>query len=154
MNAPHVPTRNHRLRSNGAFMGYRILVETGGAEAHQQWHGYLANVEPDEYEEKFAEHLPDSMLGSEFLARYGGTTDTVTKVEPDRTYAIRSPTMHPIYENYRVRQFARLLQGSLSQDEMITLGKLMYESHDSYSACGLGSMGGVNSGASRGSHRR
>ena len=125
----------------GAFMGYRILAEVGGSEAHQQWRGYLANVEPDEFEEKFAGHLPDSMLGAEFLERYGGTTDTVTKVERDRTYAIRAPTMHPIYENYRVRQFAKLLQqrGSLSHDEKITLGKLMYESHSSYSACGLGS---------------
>ncbi len=81
------------------------------------------------------------MLGAEFLARYGGTTDTVTKVERDRTYAIRAPTMHPIYENFRVRRFAELLQrrGSLSQDEKITLGELMYESHASYSACGLGS---------------
>jgi L-arabinokinase len=80
------------------------------------------------------------MKGAEFLDRYGGTTDTVTTVERDRTYAIRAPTMHPIYENFRVRRFAELLQRrSLNQDEKITLGKLMYESHASYSACGLGS---------------
>ena len=47
--------------------------------------------------------------------------------------------MHPIYENFRVIRFAELLKQPVSQDEKITLGKLMYESHASYSACGLGS---------------
>jgi L-arabinokinase len=124
----------------GAFMGYRIIAEIDGSSADQSWRGYLANVGPDEFEERFARHLPESMKGAEFLDRYGGTTDTVTTVERDRTYAIRAPTMHPIYENFRVRRFAELLQRrSLNQDEKITLGKLMYESHASYSACGLGS---------------
>src|ERR1041385_6768526 len=123
----------------GAFMGYRILAELDGSNADQRWRGYLANVEPREFDEKFARHLPDTMLGSEFLARYGGTNDPVTAVEPDRTYAIRAPATHPIYENFRVRQFAELLQGRPSQEEKITLGKLMYDSHASYSTCGLGS---------------
>jgi len=125
----------------GAFMGYKIIAEIGGSDADQRWRGYLANVEPDEFEEKFAQHLPVSMRGSEFLARYGSTSDTVTTIARDRTYAIRAPAMHPIYENFRVRRFAELLQrqGSLSQDEKITLGTLMYDSHASYSSCGLGS---------------
>ena len=124
-----------------AFMGYRIIAEMGGLSADQKWGGYLANVEPQEFEERFLRQLPESMRGEEFLARYGDTTDTVTTVERDRTYAIRAPTMHPIYENFRVRRFAELLQrrGRLSEHEKITLGELMYESHDSYSACGLGS---------------
>ena len=125
----------------GAFMGYRILAEVAGSDADQRWRGYLANVDPDEFESKLARHLPDSMLGADFLARYGSTSDTVTTVERDRTYAIGAPTRHPIYESFRVRRFAELLQrrGSLSENEKIALGKLMYESHDSYSACGLGS---------------
>lgn len=125
----------------GAFMGYRIIADMGGLGTDQKWGGYLANIEPREFEEKFVRHLPEMMLGAEFLARYGDTSDTVTTVEPDRNYAIRAPTMHPIYENFRVRRFAELLQQqrSLSEDEKIALGKLMYESHESYSACGLGS---------------
>jgi L-arabinokinase len=124
----------------GAFMGYRIIADVAGSNADQSWRGYLANVEPREFEEKFARHLPDAMLGAEFLERYGGTTDPVTTVERDRTYPIHAPAMHPIYENFRVKQFAELLQGgSLSQEEKIALGKLMYDSHASYSACGLGS---------------
>jgi L-arabinokinase len=122
----------------GAFMGYRIIADVAGSNADQKWRGYLANVEPQEFEEKFARHLPEAMLGAEFLERYGATTDPMTTVERDRTYAIRAPAMHPIYENFRVRQFAELLQGPLSQNEKITLGQLMYDSHASYSACGLG----------------
>ena len=49
------------------------------------------------------------MRGDEFLARYGGTTDKVTRVDPDRTYAVRQPTAHPIHEHARVRRFAELL---------------------------------------------
>src|SRR5689334_20835918 len=124
----------------GAFMGYRMIAEVGGLDAEQRWRGYLANVEPREFEERFARHLPESMNGAEFLERYGGTSDTVTTIQHDRTYAIRAPTMHPIYENFRVKQFAELLQrGSRSPEEKITLGELMYDSHASYSACGLGS---------------
>jgi L-arabinokinase len=124
----------------GAFMGYRIIAEVGGLDAEQRWRGYLANIEPREFEETFARHLPESMNGADFLERYGGTSDTVTTVERDRTYAIRAPATHPIYENFRVKQFAELLQrGSLSHDEKIRLGELMYDSHASYSACGLGS---------------
>ena len=39
--------------------------------------------------------LPEEMTGEEFLRRYGGTTDTVTRVDPARTYAVRQPTSHP-----------------------------------------------------------
>jgi L-arabinokinase len=138
----------------GTFMGYRIIADLAGLSVEQQgdriiindpdWRGYLANLTPAEFQEKFAASLPESLLGEEFLSRYGGTTDTVTSVERGRTYAIRAPTVHAIYESYRVREFAGLLQrqgGGLEQEEKIRMGKLMYESHASYSACGLGSPG-------------
>ncbi|MCM3906340.1 MAG: hypothetical protein ND866_32030 [Pyrinomonadaceae bacterium] len=137
----------------GAFMGYRIIAELSGLTAQQigatvsisdaRWGGYLANLAPSEFEERFAE-LPERLLGEEFLERYGGTTDTVTSVEPGRTYAVRAPAAHAVYENSRVNKFAELLrnhcewQGNLEPE---SLGELMYQSHASYSACGLGSKG-------------
>ena len=48
-----------------------------------RWHGYLANISPSEFASRFAEQLPERMRGAEFLARYGGITDTVTRVDPD-----------------------------------------------------------------------
>ena len=44
---------------------------------------YLANLTPDEFDRDFASRLPESMRGEEFLATYGGTTDTVTRVDPE-----------------------------------------------------------------------
>lgn len=135
----------------GTFMGYRIIAELAGLNVQQNgdrvvihdpnWGGYLANLAPAEFDEKFAAKLPESLSGEEFLTRYGGTTDTVTNIEPERTYAIRAPTTHAVYENSRVHRFAELLGAHLGEEEKVALGKLMYESHASYSACGLGSKG-------------
>jgi L-arabinokinase len=116
----------------GAFMGLRIIgVPRVG--------NYLARLEPSEFEQYYAPRLPERMTGSEFLARYDGTADTVTRVEPGREYAVRMPAAHPVYEHYRVRTFAELLAGPLNESALKLLGELMYQSHASYSACGLGS---------------
>lgn len=120
----------------GAFMGYRILHEIAGAD----WQGYLSNLAPSQFEQEFAAHLPIQMTGADFLARYGGTTDKVTTVDPNRTYAVLKPTAHPIYEHFRVRTFGNLLKGDILANAP-QLGELMYQSHASYSACGLGSDG-------------
>jgi len=120
----------------GAFMGYRILQERAGTD----WNGYLANLTPSQFEQVYAAHLPVQMKGADFLAQYGSTTDSITKVDPQQTYAILKPTAHPIYEHFRVRTFAKLLQGDALANAA-QLGELMYQSHASYSACGLGSDG-------------
>lgn len=137
----------------GAFMGYRIIAELAGLHAapddeghvriaDPHWSGYLANLTPAEFESRFRERLPERMSGRAFLRRYGGTTDPVTAVDPDREYAIRQPTAHPVYENARVQRFAALLTaGAHSDAQLAELGQLMYASHASYSACGLGSEG-------------
>jgi len=116
----------------GAFMGYRIM---GGND------GYLANTPPAEFERDFIGLLTEEMTGEEFLARYGSTMDTVTTVDASRTYKIRRPTAHPVYEHRRVKGFRELLLESPSEEQRRRLGELMYGSHASYSACGLGSRG-------------
>jgi galactokinase len=135
-----------------AFMGYRLIAHAAGLPATRdddrvsiddpKWHGYLANVTTREYEERYRELLPERMSGSDFLQRFGGITDAVTRVQRDRVYPVRSATAHPIYEQARVERFAELLD-HLSSDAAVAveLGRLMYESHASYSACGLGSDG-------------
>jgi len=136
----------------GAFMGYRILAELAGLKVavdndgqticinDSRWRGFLSNVTPSEFE-NYVEQLPEYMIGAEFLARYIGTTDTVTRVATDRTYAVRKSTAHAIHEHFRVRAFAELLQVKVSERRDELLGELMYQSHASYSACGLGSKG-------------
>jgi galactokinase len=139
----------------GAFMGYRILaalaglrVRPGQRAGHVQvddprWGGYLANVGGEAFR-RFERDVPETLDGEAFLARYDGTTDLVTSVDPARRYAIRTPTAHPIYEHERVTEWAGLLTASPSAaaaPDAARLGTLMYESHASYSACGLGSGG-------------
>ena len=46
------------------------------------------------------------------------------------------PTRHPIYENVRVSDFAKLLASP--EPNLENLWELMYASHEGYSACGLG----------------
>jgi galactokinase len=137
----------------GAFMGYRIIAELAGLKVaprgkavsieDPRWGGYLANVSPSEFEQEFAAHLPERMTGAGFLSRYGGTTDAVTRVEHGRTYAVRVAAAHAVHEHFRVRAFAELLgcgEGAGERRHEL-LGELMYQSHASYSACGLGSAG-------------
>jgi galactokinase len=65
----------------------------------------------------------------------------VTTVDPNRIYKVRRATAHPVFENYRVHEFRRLLMASHNEGALSELGRLMYESHGSYSDCGLGSPG-------------
>lgn len=136
-----------------AFMGYRIVADEAGLTATNgedgrvriddpRWGGYLANVTPSEWESSFRDAVPEFMDGRDFLRRYGGTTDPVARVEPTRCYPVRQATAHPIYEHHRVRRFRALLEtGAAAEEERVLLGELMYQSHASYGACGLGSEG-------------
>jgi L-arabinokinase len=136
----------------GAFIGYRIIAEIAGLRvenlendrvriADEKWRGFLANITPEEFEKNFRAKLPEKITGAEFLARYHGTTDKITDIDPAKEYAVLNPTAHPIYENHRVRKFAQILGEELNEARLKELGALMYESHASYSACGLGSTG-------------
>jgi galactokinase len=136
-----------------AFMGYRIVAEeaglatTSGEDGRVQvddprWGGFLANLTPSEWESNLRDAVPEFIAGGDFLCRYGGTTDPVTRVEPTRRYPVRQATAHPIYEHHRVRLFRALLEaGAATEEQRLLLGELMYQSHASYGGCGLGSEG-------------
>ena len=136
-----------------AFMGYRMIAEMAGlrvteGEGHghvhvedPEWRGYLANLTPAEFEARYASSLPARMSGAEFLERYWGITDTVTRVDPARHYHVRQATQHPVKEHARVTRFAEILSAPGAASHAAELGELMYKSHKSYSACCLGSPG-------------
>jgi galactokinase len=136
----------------GAFIGYRIIAELAGLKIKQiaptvliedeRWNGFLANIPVSEFEDSYAPRLPEKIAGSEFLKRYGGTTDPITRIEPEKNYAVRIPAAHAVHESFRVRTFAELLRcrnDRIGEQQRLLLGELMYQSHASYSACGLGS---------------
>ncbi len=137
----------------GAFMGYRIIAKQQGfsvtrrerdylAIEDPQWRGYLANISPSQWEMQYRAYVPTSLTGATFLAQYEGSTDVVTHIDPQRVYPVQQPTAHPIYENHRVQLFRTLLgRPTLNEQQLALLGELMYQSHASYSSCGLGSRG-------------
>jgi galactokinase len=136
-----------------AFMGYRMVADAAGLTARSiapgrvaiddpLYGGYLANVSPDEWRQRYRDGVPELMTGAAFLARFGGSTDAATTIDPERSYAVRAAAEHPVLEHDRVRRFRALLaEGASSETARGELGRLMYESHASYSACGLGSDG-------------
>lgn len=132
-----------------AFMGYRILAEVVGLPVRRvgggvqvlddRWHGYLANMTPAEFA-TLEGHLPEQITGAEFLARWQGHTDTVTTIDPERSYPVLAATRHPVLERARAERFAVLLAGFPHlRENAMEMGELMFASHASYSACGLGS---------------
>jgi L-arabinokinase len=134
-----------------AFMGYRMIAAAAKLPAvrdgtrvrieDRRWGGYLANLTGPEFS-GLSGLLPEEMSGAAFLEHYDGLTDTATQVLPERRYPVRRATEHPVREQARVERFAALL-GVLADEPhaAIELGRLMYESHESYGACGLGSDG-------------
>jgi len=132
-----------------AFMGYRIIAERNALRVTQNpegtlhvddpnWRGYLANISPEEFEQNYARYLPERMSGADFLGCYGGITDSVSRIDRAREYLVKTSTAHPIFENSRVKKFSNLI-GQASSEALASMGELMYQSHASYSACGLGS---------------
>lgn len=132
----------------GAFMGQRIIEHTLTADGRRPdtTGGYLANVTPADYTDRWRDVLPSEMRGADFIARYRRTNDRVTTVLHDTMYRVRSRTEHPIYENDRVHRFRKHLaqasevNGAKRTRELTAAGKLMYGSHWSYgSRCAMGS---------------
>lgn len=131
-----------------AFMGHRIILEkmgelgaaSGKTLIADPMHGYLANLDPEDYKRFFRPHLPAQMSGQEFLTRYQSTVDKATTVEPHESYHVLSATDHHVLEARRVRNFALHLEDAAklpadSPQRKLALdkaGHLMYGSHLSY----------------------
>ena len=101
---------------------------------------HLVELSPSLFEE-IKSSLPTSISGADFLKEYGSHADNATTIEPETMYELRGCAAHPIYEHFRVGAFRTLLAAAPSTSQLIQLGELMYQSHTSYSLCGLGSSG-------------
>ena len=117
----------------GAFMGKKIINEirarTGRAAVN-----YLTEISSEEFKDGYEKEIPETILGSDFLAKYKTHDDPVTTVQPDATYRVVGPTRHPIGENERVLKFISALNAAKTGDEkaLVTAGELMYGAHESY----------------------
>eukprot|EP00850_Spirogloea_muscicola_P015467 SM000118S25610 [mRNA] locus=s118:402012:411493:+ [translate_table: standard] len=117
------------------------LLAAGSEYVEEEQLDYLCNIPPHRYEALYSSLLPEQMEASDFLARYDDHGDNATTLLPTRQYPIRAATSHPINENFRVQLFASLLGAESTELQLQALGELMYQSHESYSRCGLGSDG-------------
>jgi len=117
----------------GAFMGKRIInqIRAQNSESPIQ---YLTELTVDSFEKNYQDALPETMIGSEFLAKYQSHDDPITKIQPDANYRILGPASHPVYENHRVLKFIDQLKAASNNDEaaLIAAGECMCASHDSY----------------------
>ncbi|EMS56249.1 L-arabinokinase [Triticum urartu] len=102
---------------------------------------YLCKLPPHRYEAAYSKDIPETITGGAFLEKYGDHDDMVTVIDPKRSYSVKAPTRHPIYENFRVETFKALLTAANTDEQLSALGELMYQCHYSYNACGLGSDG-------------
>ena len=140
-----------------AFMGYTVIAHVLRISANElekakktgKWdklpyQGYLANISPNVFEEKYQSLLPEQISGKEFMAGYKTIIDHVTHINENEHYPVKNCTAHPVYENHRIRDFKNTLE-ALNQwkvadrdKAMKMLGQWMYSSHESYGKCGLG----------------
>jgi L-arabinokinase len=135
-------------------MGYRYLCEMekiqpkldeSGIVARYVdplWNGYLANLSPALFREKYEPHLPVKVRGAEFTAKFRLHLDPHTQVRADVEYPVLGATRYAVEENWRVNLFCKLITATTqSVDEGVArlLGELMYQAHVGYTDSGLAS---------------
>jgi L-arabinokinase len=138
-----------------AFISYTIIAIHEGATVDElsyaritgDWNkipykGFLANIPVPVFVEKYLLLLPKEISGKDFLDQFKVSIDTVTSIDENKIYKPAVCGSHPVYENERVNDFKNLLKSFKKQEHkqvaLIQMGKLMMQSHESYSAVGLG----------------
>jgi L-arabinokinase len=136
-----------------AFMGYKLICDWEGLPVTRdtnsriprftdpRWRGYLSDIPPSLFRSKYEMRLPDFMPGADFLRDGQFHPDPFTTVRPEINYRIRHCTRYAIEENQRIQLFVELAGGAAakaSEDAWRLMGDLMYQSHYSYTECGLG----------------
>ena len=117
----------------GAFMGKKIINDLRAANGRAALN-YLTELSSQELRADYLAQLPETILGSKFLAQHRTHDDPVTTIQPDATYRVAGPTLHPVEENERVLRFMDALRAAKGGDEaaLTTAGEMMYGAHDSY----------------------
>ena len=136
-----------------SFIGYRMICEWENLPIRKddsgriprytdpQWHGYLSNVVPSVFRSRYEHRLPSSVSGAEILSFNRIHPDPFTSIRPDVMYRVRACTRYAIEENQRVELFVELARASCETPSLTAfrqMGELMFQSHWSYTECGLG----------------
>jgi galactokinase len=136
-----------------AFMGYKLICQRIGIEVvpergskiprwtDSRFNGYLSNLAPSQFRDRFERWLPESLSGREFLDCVGEHVDPFTRIDPAEEYLVRAAVRYATEENLRVQMLFALLGApwSKSRSSLSVAGELLLQSHVAYAECGLGS---------------
>jgi galactokinase len=107
-----------------------------------RWKGYLSSLEASLFRSKYEAFLPEKVAGEDLLKDSKEHPDPFTQIREGVSYPVRACTRYAVEENQRIELFVELVRG-LSTDPTPAgfrlLGDLMFQSHWSYTECGLGS---------------
>jgi L-arabinokinase len=129
------------------FIGYKLICDWEALPVQldeksqiprwtdQRWNGYLANVQPSLFRSNYEQRLPEELSGHQYLQLGQTHVDPFTQIRPEVMYQVRACARHAVEENQRVRLFVELARAGVGFEQM---GELMYQSHYSYTECGLG----------------
>jgi galactokinase len=136
-----------------AYVGYRMICEWENLPIEKEegsripryhdtrWNGYISNVAPSVFRSVYESRLPETISGANILASKKTHPDPFTTVRPGVNYRVRACTRYAIEENLRIELFVELARGAMhrpAKEAFRHMGELMYQSHWSYSECGLG----------------
>ncbi|HKT12690.1 MAG TPA: galactokinase family protein [Terriglobia bacterium] len=136
------------------FMGYKLICDWNGLKLQIEecdgisryvdthWVGYPSNISPSEFRSSYEQRLPEVWTGAEYLQKADFHIDPYTQVRKDVAYRIRACMRYAVEENHRIQTFVELVRtscGTATESAFALLGELMYQSHYSYTECGLGS---------------
>jgi L-arabinokinase len=136
-----------------AFVGYRMICEWEGLPItfdetgriprciDPRWNGYLSNISASLFRSRYESRLPEVLGGDALIAAGKLHPDPFTLIRAGAPYPVRACTRYAIEEQQRIEMFVELVRG-LSHRPTETgfrlLGDLMFQSHWSYTECGLG----------------
>jgi len=136
-----------------AFVGYRMICEwehlpltldtTGRIPrfVDPRWNGYISNISPSEFRSKYEARLPVLIPGAEIASQNREHVDPFTTIRPEVNYQVQACTRYSIEENQRIEMFVELVRGAeigSTANAFRLMGDLMFQSHWSYTECGLG----------------
>jgi galactokinase len=136
-----------------AFIGYRMICEWENLDIQKdesgpiprytdpRLQGFLSNVAPSVFRSRYEQRLPEFISGAEILSLGTVHPDPFTTVRPEVNYRVRACTRYAIEENQRIELFIELARGTAKEPSVAAfrqMGELMFQSHWSYTECGLG----------------
>jgi galactokinase len=136
-----------------AFVGYRMIcdreylpvtLDNSGRIprfVEPRWNGYISNISPSIFRSRYERDLPLVASGAEILGSGQPHIDRYTTVRPEVTYRVLACTRYAVEENQRIEMFVELARGASenhSENTFRLMGDLMFQSHWSYTECGLG----------------